>query len=358
MRIPRVLQTPELSDPEALRVARLLTPVGWIFISAAACVIVAVPLLEIPDASATTSAVALGACILALTLSRRGHPVSGAVVLLGLCWLVLTLRAWVVGGVGPELAGAFTVLVLASGALLGPVGALATMLASAGVPLGVLALGSGAPPAAPQLADTIGRSSLTSLVILVGGALSLLMALHLRRALAATRSQASTLAERDQQLGEARERYHRLLERLPTELREQETHPTGRTHGAAAHRPRTILVVDDEPLVRRVARRMLEPSGWRILEAANGTEAVEQLRAAGEDVHCVLLDRVMPGWDGERTFRALREVRADVPVVFVSGNPDPALSHRLSSQPGLAFVDKPFRLSDLEGHLRKLATSA
>ena len=126
--------------------------------------------------------------------------------------------------------------------------------------------------------------------------------------------------------------------------------PTGRS--------RAVLIVDDEPLVRRVVRRVLEASGWKVLEAATGCEGVERLRQSDQEICCVLLDRVMPGMDGERTFRALREVRADLPILFVTGVPDPGMKQRLSGQERLGYLDKPFRMAELQRQLQQIVALA
>jgi len=356
MWIRRVFRAPELKDPEAARLARALTPVSWIFIAAAAGAIAASQLLEIPRASPGTSLIALGAAVMSLVLSHRGRPALGAASLLGLSWLVLTSRAGSVGGVGPELAGAFMVLVLAAGVLLGPRGAIVAMVGSAAVPLGVLAFAPQPPPYAAPLAGEIARSAVTSMLLLAGGGLSLLTALRARRSLADTERQASELAGRERELAESQARYRALLERLPAGRRARLASACAGLADAAEAGQGAILVVDDEPIVRRVARRMLERAGWTVLEAAGGREALERLREACDEIRCVLLDRVMPEMDGERTFRAMRALRRDLPVLFVSGEPDPELRLRLADQEALAFVDKPFRLSDLERHLRSLGT--
>jgi CheY-like chemotaxis protein len=199
-------------------------------------------------------------------------------------------------------------------------------------------------------------SAIPSLAIVAGGGLLVLAGLRARRVRLAARGQAILAAERDRQLEESRESYRALCARIPARLLERgadvETAPT-RTGSRGA-----ILVVDDEPLVRRFVRRVLELSGWRVVEAASGREGIERLEQSGEEICCVLLDRVMPGMDGERTFRALRAVKADLPVLFVTGVPDPALSQRLAGQEPVGFVDKPFRMAELERQLRRIGTGA
>jgi CheY-like chemotaxis protein len=134
------------------------------------------------------------------------------------------------------------------------------------------------------------------------------------------------------------------------------TRPGRRSDGAEGDertRAGLVLLVDDDPSVRRVTRRMLEHCGWRVREAVDGQAAVDSLIDDHDEIRCVVLDRLMPGMDGERTFLALRGLRPDLPVVMVSAQPDPELIRRLSCQEGVSFVDKPFRLSELDRQVQR-----
>jgi PAS domain S-box-containing protein len=116
----------------------------------------------------------------------------------------------------------------------------------------------------------------------------------------------------------------------------------------------TVLVVDDEPGVRQVTCRMLEQLGFHTVEAVDGSQAVERLRAGPADIACVMLDLTMPGMDGAETFRALRAVRDDVPVLLFSGQGDAdALSH-LTDVPRSGFIPKPFDTDRLGQALQQM----
>ena len=80
-----------------------------------------------------------------------------------------------------------------------------------------------------------------------------------------------------------------------------------------------ILVVDDEDLVRSVARRMLERDGWTVLEAANGADAIELFAREAHRLDCVVLDLSMPGMDGLAVFDDLRAIHPDAAVILMSG---------------------------------------
>lgn len=78
---------------------------------------------------------------------------------------------------------------------------------------------------------------------------------------------------------------------------------------------KTILVVDDSALIRKAIRRILEPLGYGVVEAANGIEALEQLQG-GQELAAMLLDVEMPEMDGLSTLRELRG-RSDLPQIPV-----------------------------------------
>ena len=118
----------------------------------------------------------------------------------------------------------------------------------------------------------------------------------------------------------------------------------------------TVLVVDDEEPVRSLARHMLDRMGFRVLLANDGREGLQVFRdveAAGERIACVLLDLTMPRMDGEEAYRALREVRADVKVVLVSGYAEEELAERFAGRGLAGIMQKPYRLATLQ---RKLAS--
>lgn len=81
-----------------------------------------------------------------------------------------------------------------------------------------------------------------------------------------------------------------------------------------------ILVADDDEAVRELLRRSLEEHGYRVLAAANGAEAVSQFKAKPGEVALVISDQSMPVMDGPRAIAAIRETRANVPVIILSGD--------------------------------------
>jgi signal transduction histidine kinase/CheY-like chemotaxis protein len=113
----------------------------------------------------------------------------------------------------------------------------------------------------------------------------------------------------------------------------------------------TVLVVDDDPMVRTVARRLLESFGLTVRVAAGGPEAIALVSAAPASVDAVLLDMTMPELSGPEVFSELRTIRADLPVVLMSGyhedELDPGIGASISG-----FVQKPFTPADLARCMR------
>jgi PAS domain S-box-containing protein len=116
-----------------------------------------------------------------------------------------------------------------------------------------------------------------------------------------------------------------------------------------------ILVVDDEESVRVVAAKILESQGYHTTQADDGHRAVEIFRARPGEYQAVLLDLTMPNLNGEQTFRALREVRADVPIVLMSGFSEEDTMARFQGCELASFVPKPF---DREGLIKCVRSAA
>ncbi len=120
----------------------------------------------------------------------------------------------------------------------------------------------------------------------------------------------------------------------------------------------SVLVVDDEELVRRVAKDVLEAYGYEVLEAANGQEAVELFRQRADQIAGVLLDMSMPIMGGEEALRQLKEIRPDVRVVLSSGFDESDAIQRLAGESLVDFIQKPYTPAALAGKMKKALASA
>jgi signal transduction histidine kinase/CheY-like chemotaxis protein len=116
----------------------------------------------------------------------------------------------------------------------------------------------------------------------------------------------------------------------------------------------TILVVDDEPHVRQVCRRILERLGFQVVTAVDGQQALDLFGEQPDLFLCVLLDLTMPGMDGVATFRQLKRLQPDVKVILFSGY-DESEAIRLFTGEGLAgFIQKPFGVQELQSRLESI----
>jgi DNA-binding NtrC family response regulator len=107
---------------------------------------------------------------------------------------------------------------------------------------------------------------------------------------------------------------------------------------------RTILLVEDEQAMRQVMRQSLELDGYRVLEAANGQEAIEALSRSPVYVDLVVTDVVMPVMGGAELIRQVRARQPGMPVVLISGWP---ISTRESIDARTLFLQKPVTYGQL-----------
>jgi PAS domain S-box-containing protein len=112
------------------------------------------------------------------------------------------------------------------------------------------------------------------------------------------------------------------------------------------------LIVDDEPSVRHVATRMLESMGFDVVAAATGPEAVQIVRDRPNAFTVVLLDLTMPGGRADETYRELRTLRADIPIILMSGYSHHEAAVHFEGEELSGFLQKPFRLEKLRELVR------
>lgn len=109
----------------------------------------------------------------------------------------------------------------------------------------------------------------------------------------------------------------------------------------------TVLVVDDDGAVRRVAGRALRRAGYRVIEAESGDQALEiGSRRAGE-IDLLLTDVVMPGMNGRELGEKLKEVDPDLPILFMSAYTEDEIFLQGVRVAQISFIPKPFTLDEL-----------
>ncbi len=121
--------------------------------------------------------------------------------------------------------------------------------------------------------------------------------------------------------------------------------PPPRGHGEL------VLVADDEPLVRSVARTALERHGYRVLAAADGMEAVDVFRREAGAVALIVMDVSMPQMSGRQAFEAIRQIDPAARVLFASGH---AIADVPDTDATTAFLQKPYTPSSLAATVRQM----
>ena len=120
------------------------------------------------------------------------------------------------------------------------------------------------------------------------------------------------------------------------------------------HGAETILVVEDDNTVRITACAVLRSSGYNLIEAKSGDEALRLCSDYDGPIHLVLADVVMPGMSGPDLVGRLRPLYPSAKVLFMSAHIDDALSYRGVLTNGSPFLQKPFTRSDLIHRVRQL----
>jgi CheY-like chemotaxis protein len=109
----------------------------------------------------------------------------------------------------------------------------------------------------------------------------------------------------------------------------------------------TILVVDDEQPILRLAKTVLESAGLQVLTANDGNQAIQVFREHATEIHAVLLDLTMPGMDGVEVFHNIHAFRPEARVVLCSGYNEHEASDRMGDHRPAAFLRKPYHPQEL-----------
>ena len=119
----------------------------------------------------------------------------------------------------------------------------------------------------------------------------------------------------------------------------------------------TILVVEDEDLVRQMVREILVQYGYSVLESRSGGEAVDLCSRHQGTIHLMLTDVVMPGMSGVELSKRLAPMQPEMKVLFMSGYTANAVVHQGILDPGVAFIHKPFSIASLAHKVREVLGS-
>lgn len=120
----------------------------------------------------------------------------------------------------------------------------------------------------------------------------------------------------------------------------------------------TVLLVEDQDLVRKLAKRALQKKGYTVIEAENGRDAIPLFEQAQEQIDLLLTDVVMPHMNGNELYRKLNETKPGLKVLYMSGYAEEAIAHHGVLDRNTNFIQKPFRPADLTGMIRKVLDRA
>lgn len=120
----------------------------------------------------------------------------------------------------------------------------------------------------------------------------------------------------------------------------------------------TILIAEDDPIVRTGLRTMFERAGYKVIEATDGKDAVVQFMNHSGKVQFLLLDAIMPGKSGEDAHNEIRRMNPDIKALFISGYKDNLDFDRRMADEGLIVLPKPFSPNVLLSAVRDILDEA
>jgi CheY-like chemotaxis protein len=146
----------------------------------------------------------------------------------------------------------------------------------------------------------------------------------------------------------------RFMIYLPRVDQEPEVTETHVVASKIARGKETILLVEDEEIVRRLTSEILKSTGYTVIEATCGEEALRQCETYDSHIHLMVTDMVMPGMSGRVLSEKLKLLRPEMKIIYMSGYTDSAMVQQSMQGRGKAFMQKPFTPDDLLRQVRRL----
>lgn len=144
---------------------------------------------------------------------------------------------------------------------------------------------------------------------------------------------------------------------FPRSDQEAEPLPERPSHIADLRGNETILVVEDDPAVRKIVHAILQRHGYTVLATSNGAEAIMVAREHAAPIHLLLTDVIMPGMSGKNVALALEATLPSLRVLYMSGYTDNSVVHHGVLEPGIAFLQKPITPHVLTRKVREVLES-
>jgi PAS domain S-box-containing protein len=126
------------------------------------------------------------------------------------------------------------------------------------------------------------------------------------------------------------------------------------TRPASLSGSETILLVEDEDIVRNLIVRSLTDRGYRVLSCGDPVEAIELCRARAGDIHLLLTDLVMPRLSGDKVAESIREFAPNIKVIYMSGYTNNQFSRQSNIRSEYDFIHKPFKMDQLAAKVRDI----
>lgn len=140
---------------------------------------------------------------------------------------------------------------------------------------------------------------------------------------------------------------------MTEEAIEKRAEPTGEIQAGYE----TVLLVDDEDNIIQVAKEMLERMGYEVLVARNGNEALDMVKDNPQKVDLLILDMIMPGLSGGKTFDKVREIRGDLKVLLSSGYSINGEAEEILQRGCDGFIQKPYTMNELSKKITHILTA-
>jgi PAS domain S-box-containing protein len=128
-------------------------------------------------------------------------------------------------------------------------------------------------------------------------------------------------------------------------------------HAGLQRGAETVLVVEDQERVLRLVTLMLRESGYQVLTALSGREALEKAGSYAGEIHLMISDVIMPDMNGKELFERLRENRKDIGILYMSGYPAEVISSQGVLDGGIDFIRKPFSVHEFAMKVRQVLDS-
>lgn len=141
---------------------------------------------------------------------------------------------------------------------------------------------------------------------------------------------------------------------LPLADRAKQDLPETRRPDHAPAGTETVLLAEDDDMVRELNRTILEEAGYVVIETSDGREALDTFKERGSDVDILVTDVIMPNMDGKKLYEEIIKIRPGIKVLFMSGYSTDTLDARCALDDGYDFMPKPVMPSDLLKRLRQV----